>query len=64
MSRFALEKNRLFPTIAWTVCIGFTVFVYMIVQDLKESTKELESATNRLEHLLSQPLNETTDFQQ
>ncbi len=62
MERRALEKYKIFPTLAWLLCIGFAVFVYSIVQDLKQSTKELESSTKRLEQLLSQPPEEITDF--
>jgi len=57
-----LEGYKIFPILAWALCIGFSLFVYSIVQDLRTSTSELESATNRLEQLLSQPPEEITDF--
>lgn len=62
MERRALEKYKIFPTLAWLLCVGFALFVYSIVQDLRQSTKELESSTDRLERLLSQPVGEHTDF--
>ena len=62
MERRALEKYKIFPVLAWILCIGFTLFVYNIVQDLKQSTSELQSSTNKLEKLLSQPPGEIKDF--
>lgn len=49
MSRHALEKHKLFPFIAWMLVISFTVFVYSIIIDLKNTTSSLEKTASNLE---------------
>lgn len=61
-SKHSLERHRFFPIIAWTVVLGFSLFVYTIVQDLRETSRELGETTTRLEKQLSKPPEEITDF--
>lgn len=61
-SKQSLERHRFFPHIAWTVVIGFSFFVYTIVQDLVETSQNLSETTSRLETQVSTPPEEITDF--
>lgn len=36
-----LEKYKIFPYVAWTLFIGFTLFVYTLVIQLQETTESL-----------------------
>jgi len=48
-SKHSLERHPFFPYIAWTVVVGFSLFVYTIVQDLQEISRELGETATRLE---------------
>ncbi|MBP9717229.1 MAG: hypothetical protein KBD44_00760 [Candidatus Pacebacteria bacterium] len=61
-SKHSLERHRFFPYIAWAVVLGFSLFVYTIVQDLKRTSQELSETTTRLEAQLKVKPEEITDF--
>lgn len=57
MQKFALEKYRIFPYIAWILIAGFSLFVYSlilnlqaVVADLSATTADLEAAIDRIPH--------------
>jgi len=62
-SKQALERHKFFPYIAWALIIGFSLFVYTIVQDLRKTTSELQSVATRLELHANTPAEEITDFE-
>ena len=41
-----LEGNKIFPYIAWTTLLLFSLFTYNLVLDLKASVAQLEKQTN------------------
>jgi hypothetical protein len=47
----ALESFRVFPYIAWGLIIGFSVFVFSLVQELRIVQAEKATASSRLEEL-------------
>jgi len=61
-SKRALESYKVFPIIAWTLVIGFSIFVYTLVQELQATTTELAIISDRLEEQANTPPNELTDF--
>jgi hypothetical protein len=61
MSKFALEKYRLFPYVAWGTVIGFSLFVFQLTQNLIQATSDLRNARNDLEALVHTPT-ESIDF--
>lgn len=44
-----LEGHKVFPYIAWTTLVLFSLFTYNLVLDLKASVAELEAQTNHTE---------------
>lgn len=54
-SKHSLERHKFFPIIAWTVVVGFSLFVYTIAQDLQTTSRELGETTTRLEKQLRTP---------
>lgn len=62
-SKQALERHSFFPYIAWVLIIGFSFFVYTIVQDLRQATSELENVASRLELYANTPAEEIADFE-
>jgi hypothetical protein len=54
-SKFALEKYKFFPYIAWGLVFGFSIFVYTIVQDLRAVSSELSTTSQRLEYFITNP---------
>ncbi|PIW96653.1 hypothetical protein COZ82_03910 [Candidatus Kaiserbacteria bacterium CG_4_8_14_3_um_filter_38_9] len=54
MSRFALEKHRIFPYLAWIVVFLFSLFVYNITLELKKTTSNLERRSSKLEAKVNQ----------
>ncbi len=61
-SKHSLERHKFFPIIAWVVVLGFSLFVYTIVQDLRRTSQELSETTTRLEAQLKVAPEEITDF--
>jgi len=61
-SKYVLEQHRFFPIIAWLTIIGFSLYVYFLVQDLQKSTTELHNIASRLEHYAKTPPLEIEDF--
>jgi len=61
-SRHSLERHKFFPYIAWSLVLGFSLFVYTIVQDLRVATAELSVITERLERNIATPPSEIFDF--
>jgi len=45
-----LESYKLFPFIAWSLVIGFALFVYFLTVHVGAELGELESASVRLEY--------------
>lgn len=45
MSRRALEKSSLFPYVAWTVIVGFSIFVGSLTLELRQTIQDLTPAT-------------------
>ena len=54
MSRFALEKHRIFPYLAWVAVFLFSLFVYNITLELKKTTSNLERRSSKLEAKVNQ----------
>lgn len=61
MSKFALEKYRIFPYVAWGIVVGFSVFVFYLAQTLAQATNELRDTRNYLEAQANMPI-ERADF--
>jgi len=49
-SKFALEKYRVFPYIAWAIVFCFSLFVYHLTQTLADATHDLGMAKIALEN--------------
>lgn len=45
----ALEKYTIFPYVAWTLTIGFALFVYNIATELQDVAGRLETQTQSLQ---------------
>lgn len=58
----SLESYKIFPIIAWTLVLGFSLFVYTIVQDLRATTAELAIISEQLELHANTPPNELGDL--
>jgi hypothetical protein len=58
----ALESYKIFPVIAWTVTIGFAVFVYTIAMDLKDTAAKLGQQADLLQKNANTPAGEIIDF--
>lgn len=50
--RFILEQHRFFPFIAWTVCIGFALFVLGLALQLQETSAHLADKNDALERVV------------
>ena len=61
MSKFALEKYRLFPLVAWGTVIAFSFFVFQLTQSLNKTTSDLRNSRNELEMQVHMPV-ESIDF--
>lgn len=48
---FTLEQHKFFPVIAWTVFIGFALFVGNLALELYHVTSELAESSNRVEQI-------------
>lgn len=48
---FSLEKYKIFPFIAWTVFIGFAIFVGGLALELYDVTSTLAEDSHRLEQV-------------
>ena len=44
----ALESYRVFPYIAWTLVIGFSLFVINLASELGNVTKNIEDRSNTI----------------
>ncbi len=49
MSKRTLEQYRVFPFIAWTLVLGFTIFVYNLTTKLNSYQNNLADHTINLE---------------
>ncbi|MES2966701.1 MAG: hypothetical protein V4668_02860 [Patescibacteria group bacterium] len=49
MQKFTLEKYRVFPYVAWSLIIGFAVFVGSVTLELRHTISELEVITQNLQ---------------
>lgn len=49
MQKYALEKYRIFPYVAWIMIAGFSVFVYTMILNLRAITADLSATTDSLE---------------
>jgi len=58
-----LEAFKIFPYIAWILTILFTIFVYNITLDLRDTTNQLRAETQLLQSQVNQPVNEIKDFE-
>ena len=58
----ALESYKIFPYVAWTVTIGFSLFVYNITTDLVEVTRDLQIQTQQLQETINRPVEADTNF--
>ncbi len=48
-SKHAIERHRFFPYVAWFLVIGFSLFVYAVIKDLRAVSAELQETSMRLE---------------
>jgi hypothetical protein len=55
-SKFALEKYRAFPYIAWGTVICFSLFAFHLTQSLIEATSNLRLAQAELETNVHMPV--------
>lgn len=60
----ALESYKIFPFIAWTLIIGFALFVYSMIMELKASTERLSARTELLEQHVRTAPGSIVDFEQ
>jgi len=54
MQKFALEKSKFFPILAWSTVIGFSLFVYSLVINLQATASDLRQTTENLELMIQQ----------
>lgn len=54
MSNFTLEKHKFFPLIAWTLSIGFALFVGNLSLQLYGVTSELANRNAHLEEAVQE----------
>ncbi len=50
-----LESFPIFPYIAWGVTFFFAYFVYQIVLELQETTKQLQSQADSIQQMIDVP---------
>ncbi len=43
MQKHVLEKSKLFPLFAWTLIIGFAVFVSSLIFELRHTINEIDA---------------------
>lgn len=48
MQQYTLEKSKLFPLFAWTLTIGFALFVGTLTLQLRQAIQELEVITQNV----------------
>ena len=58
----ALESYKIFPVLAWTLVIGFAIFVYNIAMDLKDTADRLGAQADLLEQKSRSSAGEMVDF--
>lgn len=58
----SLESYRIFPFVAWSLVIGFTMFVYNITLKLQAVTNDLKAQTTWLQEQVDTPSHEIKDF--
>lgn len=46
----ALEKSRIFPYLAWSLVIGFIIFVYTLILELDAEITQLQETMSAREH--------------
>lgn len=54
MSHQQLEKYRWFPYVAWTLSVGFALFVGNLALELHDATDRLHSTTSHLQNRLDE----------
>lgn len=60
MQKFTLEKSRVFPYAAWSVILGFTLFVFHLTLNLQAAVTDLQRSTDELEAAVHAPPHATT----
>ena len=58
-----LESYKIFPYIAWTLTIGFGLFLYNLTLELKEVASDLQVQTQFLQEMVDTPVNEIENFE-
>jgi len=58
----SLETSGLFPYVAWTVMVGFALFVYKITLDLQDVVSNLQTQTQQLQERINTDPKEIKDF--
>lgn len=53
-----LESFPIFPYIAWGVTFFFAYFVYQIVGELQETTKQLQMQADSIQEMIEVPVKE------
>ncbi len=51
-----LESFPIFPYIAWGVTFFFAFFVYQIVGELRETTKQLQMQADSIQEMIDAPI--------
>jgi uncharacterized membrane protein YgdD (TMEM256/DUF423 family) len=49
MSKRALEKSPLFPYVAWTLIVGFTIFVGSLTLELRQTIQEISQTSQTID---------------
>lgn len=45
-----LEKSRIFPYLAWSLTIGFVIFVYTLILELEAEVTNLQATMESRQH--------------
>lgn len=59
----ALEAYKIFPYVAWTLTLGFALFVYNITVKLTEVTQDLQMQTQFLEEHINLAPTASTSYE-
>jgi hypothetical protein len=60
MTKRALESYRFFPYLAWTLVIGFALFVYQLTVETSQKIASLGEQTQYLEQVVNERTGTTT----
>lgn len=64
MTKFALEKYRAFPYVAWAIVFGFAFFVLQLTFHVASAMRDMSAEATLLTTQVRVPVQSITDFSQ